>query len=63
MFKDKLKSPNKIHIISNLFSEFEQGTIFRNYCAHYKNETTQFTTPEIEAIFNNWGMHMSHTLN
>lgn len=53
-FKDKLKLPNKKHIISNLFSEFEQGTIFRNYCAHYKNESTQFTSEEIDAVFKKW---------
>jgi len=53
-FKDKLKLPNKKHIISNLFTEFEQGTIFRNYCAHYKNESTQFTSPEIDGIFKKW---------
>lgn len=53
-FKDKLKLPNKKHIIPNLFSEFEQGTIFRNYCAHYKNESAQFTSPEIDGIFKKW---------
>jgi hypothetical protein len=53
-FKDKLKFPNKKHIITNLFSEFEQGTIFRNYCAHYKNESTQFTSDEIDAVFKKW---------
>lgn len=53
-FKDKLKLPNKKHIISNLFSEFEQGTIFRNYCAHYKNEATQFTSEEIDGVFKKW---------
>jgi len=53
-FKDKLKLPNKIHLISNLFLEFEQGTIFRNYCAHYKNEETQFTAEEIDAVFKKW---------
>jgi len=53
-FKDKLKLPNKKHIITNLFSEFEQGTIFRNYCAHYKNESTQFTSDEIDGVFKKW---------
>jgi hypothetical protein len=52
--RDKLKMPNKRHKVSVLFSEFEQGTIFRNYCAHYKNEATQFTSPEIEAIYRKW---------
>jgi len=53
-FKDKLKLPNKKHIISNSFLEFEQGTIFRNYCAHYKNEATQFTSDEIDGVFKKW---------
>lgn len=53
-FKDKLKLRPKIHIVSKLFSEFEQGTIFRNYCAHYKNESAQFTSDEINAIFQKW---------
>jgi hypothetical protein len=53
-FKDKLKLPNKKHTISNLFAEFEQGTIFRNYCAHYKNEATQFTAEEIDGVFKKW---------
>lgn len=53
-FKDKLKLPNKKHIISNLFQEFEQGTIFRNYCSHYKNESSQFTSEEIDTIFKKW---------
>jgi len=53
-FKDKLKIPNKQHIISILFSQFEQGTIFRNYCAHYKNEANPFTAIEIESVFKKW---------
>jgi DNA repair exonuclease SbcCD ATPase subunit len=52
--KEKLKSPNKQHKISILFGEFEQGTIFRNYCAHWKDESSQFTSPEIESIFKKW---------
>ena len=52
--KDKLKSPNKQHKISILFGEFEQGTIFRNYCSHWKDESSQFTSPEIESIFKKW---------
>lgn len=53
-FKDKLKMPNKLHIISILFSQFEQGTIFRNYCAHYKNEANPFTAIEIDSVFKKW---------
>lgn len=52
--KDKLKLPNKQHIISVLFNEFDQGTIFRNYCSHWKDEASQFTALEIEAIFKKW---------
>jgi hypothetical protein len=53
-FKDKLKVSNKQHKISILFTEFEQGTIFRNYCAHYKNEANQFSSPEIDTIYKKW---------
>ena len=53
-FKDKLRMANKQHIISILFSQFEQGTIFRNYCAHYKNEANPFTAIEIESVFKKW---------
>jgi|GEM_PF-997907 len=52
--KDKLKSGNRTHIVIKKFDSFEQGTIFRNYCAHWKNESNQFTTPEIASIFNLW---------
>ena len=52
--KTKLKMPNKKHKVSVLFEEFEQGTIFRNYCAHWKDESTQFTSIEIELIFKKW---------
>ncbi|MHB9143112.1 MAG: hypothetical protein ACYC25_14675, partial [Paludibacter sp.] len=53
-FKDKLKMPGKQHKITTLFSEFEQGTIFRNYCAHYKNEAIPFTAIEIDSVFKKW---------
>lgn len=53
-FKDKLKQTGKQHRVIRLFAEFEQGTIFRNYCAHYKNEQNQFTVYEIDTIFQNW---------
>ncbi|MFV8351733.1 hypothetical protein [Flavobacterium sp. XS2P14] len=52
--KDKLKLPNKQHKISILFGEFEQGTIFRNYCSHWKDEASQFTSTEIDSIFRKW---------
>jgi hypothetical protein len=53
-FKDKLKMPGKHHKITTLFSEFEQGTIFRNYCVHYKNEAIPFTAIEIDSVFKKW---------
>lgn len=51
---DKLKKAGKAHGIVTKLKEFEQGTIFRNYCAHWKNETTPFTTGEIQEVFNRW---------
>lgn len=53
-FKDKLKLANNRHKLSVLFDEFESGTIFRNYCVHWKNESITFSTDEIAAIFNKW---------
>lgn len=52
--KDKLKKSGKNHILKHAFDQLEQGTIFRNYCAHWKNEANPFTTPEIEALFKKW---------
>ncbi|MCF1717050.1 hypothetical protein L0U88_20575 [Flavihumibacter sp. RY-1] len=53
-FKDKLKLANNRHKLSVLFDEFESGTIFRNYCVHWKNEAITFSTDEITTIFNKW---------
>jgi hypothetical protein len=53
-FRDKLKLPNSQHKLFRLLDEFETGTIFRNYCVHWKNEANQFTTEEIDAIFKKW---------
>jgi len=55
-FKEKLRLPNSNmkHKISILFSQFEQGTIFRNYCAHYKNEANPFTAIEIDSVYKKW---------
>lgn len=53
-FRDKLKLASKQHQLFGLLDEFETGTIFRNYCVHWKNEATQFTTEEIDAIFKKW---------
>ncbi len=53
-FREKLKLPNTQHNLFGLLDEFETGTIFRNYCVHWKNEANQFTTEEIDAIFKRW---------
>lgn len=53
-FRDKLKLANTQHKLFGLLDEFETGTIFRNYCVHWKNEPTQFTTEEIDTIFKKW---------
>ena len=52
--RDKLKHPNMQHKLFDKLNEFETGTIFRNYCVHWKNEANQFTTEEIEPIFKKW---------
>ncbi len=53
-FRDKVNLPNKQHKLVTLLDEFETGTIFRNYCVHWKNEANQFTTEEIDALFKKW---------
>lgn len=53
-FKDKLKLANNQHKLMLLFEEFETGTIFRNYCVHWKNEASQFTSEEIDMMFKKW---------
>lgn len=53
-FKDKLKQPGKQHKLMLAFDNLEQGTIFRNYCSHWKNESSQFTTHEIQDIFDKY---------
>ena len=53
-FKLKLKKPDKNHKLNYAFDQLEQGTIFRNYCVHWKNEANSFTTPEIDTIFKKW---------
>ncbi len=52
--KDKLKKSNQQHKLIQLFDQLETGTIFRNYCVHWKNETSPCTSPEIETIFKTW---------
>lgn len=52
--KDKLKQAGKNHKLKQAFDQLEQGTIFRNYCVHWKNEANPFTTPEIDALFKKW---------
>lgn len=53
-FKDKLKKSDKVHVLLQYFDDFDTSTIFRNYCAHYKNEATPFTATEISEILNKW---------
>jgi len=53
-FRDKLKQTGKQHKLKAAFDEFEQGTIFRNYCVHWKNESNSFTSPEIDTILKKW---------
>lgn len=53
-FNKLLKQSGKQHKLVLLLDELEAGTIFRNYCAHWKNEASPFTTPEVEVIFNKW---------
>lgn len=53
-FNKLLRQSNKQHKLVTLFDGLETGTIFRNYCVHWKNEANPFTTPEIEVIFNKW---------
>ena len=53
-FRTKLKLANSQHKLSAFFDDFETGTIFRNYCVHWKNEANTFSTDEIATIFNKW---------
>lgn len=53
-FKDKLKNGAKEHKLVKAFEELDKNIIFRNYCAHWKNEAIAFTSDEIKEIFNNW---------
>jgi hypothetical protein len=34
--------------------ELESDSVFRNYCAHWKNPPTPYTTQEIRKIFSSW---------
>lgn len=52
--RDKLKQAGYAHRLLDALDELDQGTVFRNYCAHWKNEATPFTTDEIRAIFEKW---------
>lgn len=53
-FREKLKLANTQHKLFGLLSEFETGTLFRNYCVHWKDEPTQYTAEEIDEIFKKW---------
>jgi hypothetical protein len=52
--RDKLKRVNHTHRLVSFFDDLDQGTIFRNYCAHWKNEAVPFSTPEIRTIHSKW---------
>ncbi len=52
--KEKLGKGNKRHQLMECFEDFDSSTIFRNYCAHYKNETTPFTSNEIDEVLKKW---------
>jgi hypothetical protein len=49
--KEKLKSQHDLYL---KLESFEQNTIFRNFCAHFKNTETEFSTSELSAIVNKW---------
>jgi len=49
--KEKLKSQHDLFLKLELF---EQNTIFRNFCAHYKNTETEFSTSELCGIVDKW---------
>lgn len=53
-FKKKLKAPNKLHKLNKAFDDLDQVTLFRNYCTHWKDESTPFSTAEIRGIFVKW---------
>jgi hypothetical protein len=53
-FKEKLAKGNKRHQLMEYFDDFDSSTIFRNYCAHYKNETVPFTSTEIDGVLKKW---------
>lgn len=53
-YKDKLKQNGRIHKLVQAFENFEQATIFRNYCSHWKGEASPFTTLEIQGVFDKW---------
>ena len=53
-FKEKLKKTGRTHKLTQAFIDIEQGTIFRNYCVHWKDEANPFTVPEIDTVFKKW---------
>lgn len=53
-FRDKLKVTGKTSKLITAFDNFDQGTVFRNYCVHWKGEAATFTTPEIDGVFQKW---------
>ena len=50
----KLKQTGRTHKLTNEFNQIEQGSIFRNYCVHWKEEPIPFTALEIDTVFKKW---------
>jgi recombinational DNA repair ATPase RecF len=42
------------HLLYKLFSDLDGLTSFRNYSAHYKNSSTEFTSSELLTVVNLW---------
>jgi DNA repair exonuclease SbcCD ATPase subunit len=49
--QNKLKSD---HLIVKLILDFESDTGFRNFCDHWKESETDYSSPEIRDIVQNW---------
>jgi len=54
-FKSRISSKLKTtHLLYKKLDAFSTDSIFRNYCAHWKGVSTDFTSPEIKEIFEKW---------
>ncbi|MCJ7649069.1 MAG: hypothetical protein MUP85_10675 [Candidatus Lokiarchaeota archaeon] len=49
--KKKLQRNHSLYVILN---EFGEQTIFRNFCVHWKNTETDFSSDEIREIYTSW---------